>query len=90
MDSPYPESGPDVTDGPIGTVVDYRGWHRLHRHGIFSIPDQSLLQIFSGKSTDGPSEQTLKHRGLVIEQSGVCRGHPKGIGCICQVVSKSV
>ena len=48
MDSTYRESG------PIGTVVDHRGWHRLHREGIFSFPEQSLLQSFIGLLTDGP------------------------------------
>ena len=49
MDSTYRETGPDVTDGPSGTVVDHRGLHRLHREDIFSFPDQSLLQTFIGK-----------------------------------------
>ena len=49
MDSTYRESAPDVTDGPIGTGVDNRGWRRLHREGIFPFPNQSLLQTFIGK-----------------------------------------
>ena len=43
MDSTYQESGPDVTNEPIGTVVDHRCWHRLHQEDILTFPDQSLL-----------------------------------------------
>ena len=87
MDSTYRESVSDVTDGHIGTVLDHRIWHWLHREGIFSLPDQSYYKLLSGKLTDGAHRNNRRSIGV---WSWGSLGSIGDICWICQIVSKSV